>query len=235
MSSVQLPDAADLSRRQLHLVIAVDCSGSMKGDKIASLNHALRSAIPPMQEAAAENPETDVLVRVACFSQGAHWHLGPIPVDDLEWRDLAADGPTDMGRALELIADQLTPKGLPGRQLPPVIVLITDGQPTDNFDRGLKALMGSPYGGKSLRVAIAIGADADLNVLQKFIGHPEFKPLRANNARDLVDRIKWATTAPVKTVSQGAMASGAAEALAHETANEAASTATQSEVTDSVW
>jgi hypothetical protein len=39
-------------------------------------------------------------------------------------------------------------------------------------------------------------------VLERFIAHPEFKPLRANNAQDLVNRIKWATTAPVKSVSQ---------------------------------
>src|SRR5208282_775626 len=111
-----------------------------------------------MQEAASENPETDVLVRVLCFSTSANWHLGPVEVDKFEWRDLAADGETRMGRALQLIADQLTPAAMPGRQLPPVIVMISDGQPTDNFDAGLKALMQAPYGGKALRVAIAIGS-----------------------------------------------------------------------------
>src|ERR1700693_2030823 len=104
MPAVQLPDAAELSRRQLNLVIAVDCSGSMQGDKIASLNHALRTAIPAMQEAAGENPETDVMVRILCFSTGAHWHLGPVPVDSFEWRDLSADGEKRMGHALALIA-----------------------------------------------------------------------------------------------------------------------------------
>jgi uncharacterized protein YegL len=231
MTGIKLPDAADFSRRQLHLVIAVDCSGSMQGDKIASLNHAMRTAIPAMQEAAGENPETDVVVRVLCFADGAHWHLGPISVDSFEWQDLTADGTTDMGHALQLIADQLTPANLPGRQLPPVIVLISDGQPTDNFDGGLKALLNSPYGSKSLRVAIAIGSDADVNVLQRFIGHPEFKPLRANNAQDLVNRIKWATTAPVKTVSSGAIGSGAAHALAGETAATAAEPGSE----PSVW
>jgi uncharacterized protein YegL len=230
MTAVDLPDAADLSRRQLHLIIAVDCSGSMQGEKIASLNHALRTAVPAMQEAASENPETDVLVRVLCFSTSANWHLGPVEVDKFEWRDLAADGETRMGRALQLIADQLTPAAMPGRQLPPVIVMISDGQPTDNFDAGLKALMQAPYGGKALRVAIAIGSDADLNVLQRFIGHPEFKPLRANNAQDLVNRIKWATTAPVTTVSQGAMGSGAASALAQQTAAAESSSAPNSDV-----
>ena len=213
----RFPRAAELSRRQLHLVIAVDCSGSMQGDKIASLNHAMRSAAPAMQEAASDNFETDVLVRVLRFSDGAHWHLGSVSVDTFEWQDVTADGTTDMGRALHLIADQLTPAALPGRQLPPVIVLVTDGQPTDDFNAGLKALLASPYGSKSLRVAIAIGSDAD-RVLQRFIGHPEFKPLLANNAQDLVKRIKWATTVPVKTVSEGVVGSGAVNALAQQSA-----------------
>jgi uncharacterized protein YegL len=216
MATAPLPDAAELARRQLHLIIAVDCSGSMQGDKIASLNHAVRSAIPAMQEAAADNPEVGVFVRALSFADGARWLLGPTPVDQFEWQDLAADGTTQMGRALQLIADELTPTNLPGRQLPPVIVLITDGQPTDPFEPGLKALLASKYGAVSLRVAIAIGSDADLSVLQRFIGHPEFKPLRANNAQDLVDRIKWATSATVKTVSSGrntnALAQEAAQA-----------------------
>lgn len=214
--SVPLPSGADIARRRLHMIIAVDCSGSMQGDKIASLNHALRIAVPAMRESASENPETDVFVRALRFSDGAHWHVGPVLVDQFEWEDVTADGTTDMGHALKLIAQQLTPAAMPGRQLPPVVVLLTDGQPTDDFNAGLKALMDSPYGGKSLRVAIAIGSDADLGVLQRFIGHPEFKPLRANNAQDLVRRIKWATTTPVKTLSSGVTGSGAVEKLASE-------------------
>jgi uncharacterized protein YegL len=216
MTTIPLPDAAELSRRQLHLIIAVDCSGSMQGDKIASLNHAVRSAIPAMQEAAAENPAVAVFVRVLSFSKGARWLLGPVPVDQFEWQDLSADERTDMGHALQLIADELTPTNLPGRQLPPVIVLITDGQPTDEFESGLKALLATKYGALSLRVAIAIGSDADLAVLQRFIGHPEFKPLRANNAQDLVDRIKWATSSTVKSQTSGR----STNALAQEAANQ---------------
>jgi uncharacterized protein YegL len=112
-----------------------------------------------------------------------------------------------------------------------VIVLVTDGQPTDDFNDGLKALMASPYGSKSLRVAIAIGSDADLGVLQRFIGHPEFKPLRANNAQDLVNRIKWATTAPVKAVSSPVTGSSPVNVLAQESAR----TPEPSNASISVW
>jgi uncharacterized protein YegL len=174
----------------------------MTGDKIASLNYAMRAAIPEMRAAAEDNPETDVLVRVLRFSSRAEWHVAvPTPVGQFEWQDVAAGGETNMGEALAMMADVLGPERMPGRQLPPVLVLVSDGQPSDDFETGLKRLFDSPYGSRSLRVAIAIGGDADYEILERFIAHPEFKPLRANNAQDLVNRIKWATTAPVKSVS----------------------------------
>jgi uncharacterized protein YegL len=209
-------DQAGLSARELNFVLVVDCSGSMTGDKMASLNYALRAAIPAMREAAADNPETRVVVRVLRFSTGAAWHAAPTPVERLDWSDLAAEGETHLGAALNLLAAELTPERMPGRQLPPVVVLVSDGQPTDDFETGLSALMASPYGRKAVRIAVAIGSDADLDVLARFIGHPDFRPLQAHNAEALVQRIKWATTAPVKSVSAPVTGASPVQRLAQE-------------------
>jgi uncharacterized protein YegL len=127
-----------------------------------------------------------------------------VAVNDFRWTDLKAEGVTDMGKALSMLADQLSPDAMPGRALPPVLVLISDGQPTDNFDNGLKMLLDQPWGKKAVRIAIAIGEDADQDVLQKFIGHPEFRPLQANNAETLVRYIKWASTEVLKSASSPA-------------------------------
>ena len=201
----KLPGGA-LASRPLHFIWIADCSGSMGIDgKIQALNNAIREAIPHMQQVAAENPNAQVLVRALAFSNGARWHISqPEPVADFRWQDLKADGVTDMGKALTMLADQLHPDVMPGRALPPVLVLISDGQPTDNFDAGLKALMDQPWGKKAVRIAIAIGDDVDLDLLQKFIAHPEFKPLQANNAETLVRYIKWASTEVLKSASSPA-------------------------------
>jgi len=195
----------ELATRPLHFIWIADSSGSMADAKIQTLNYAIRNAIPDMQKVADENPNAKVLVRVIKFSSGAQWHVSqPTTVADFEWTDLSADGVTDMGKALSMIADQLKIPPMTERALPPVLVLISDGQPTDDFESGLQALMDQPWGKKAVRIAIAIGEDADHDVLQKFIGHPELKPLQANNSESLVKYIKWVSTAVLKSASSPA-------------------------------
>ena len=109
-----------------------------------------------------------------------------------------------MGAAFFALAEALTPKAMPGRQLPPVIVLLSDGLSTDEAEPGLAALLASEFGGKAVRVAIAIGADADFGLLQQFIANPSLKPLQAGNATALVSCIKWAASIPVKSASSPA-------------------------------
>ena len=130
------------------------------------------------------------------------WHISqPTPVADFKWSDLSAGGMTDMGKAMSLLAEQLKIPPMTDRALPPVLVLISDGQPTDEFNEGLNALMALPWGKKSVRIAIAIGKDADCDILQQFIGHSEMQPLKANNPEQLVNYIRWVSTAVIKSVS----------------------------------
>lgn len=196
----------ELATRPLHFVWLADCSGSMGSDgKIQALNTAIREAVPHMQRVADENPNAHVLVRAVQFASGAQWHISqPTPVADFKWSDLRAGGHTDMGKALGLVAEQLKMPPMSERALPPVLVLVSDGQPTDNFDAGLQALMAQPWGKKAVRIAIAIGDDADLDVLQQFIGHPEIRPLQANNPEALVNYIKWVSTAVLQSASSPA-------------------------------
>jgi hypothetical protein len=64
--------------------------------------------------------------------------------------------------------------------------------------------MDQPWGKKAVRIAIAIGRDADPDVLQRFIGNTELKPLAANSPEALVKHIKWASTAVLKSASSPA-------------------------------
>jgi len=193
----------ELASRPLHFFWICDCSGSMQADgKIQSLNNAIKEALPHMQHAAEENPNAQVFVRAARFSDGAQWHVAtPTPVADFRWTDLKAGGMTDMGRAIRMVAEQLRIPPMSDRALPPILVLVSDGQPTDDYSAAMRELLDLPWGKRSVRIAVAIGADADQDALQVFIGNPEIPVLQANNAETLVNYIRWASTAVLKAAS----------------------------------
>jgi len=193
-----------MAPRALHFIWILDVSDSMNVDnKIQSLNNALREAIPAMQDAARTHPEAHVLVRVVRFSDGAQWHIAePTPLEALRWEDLKARGETHLGAALRMVADGL--KNLPvERGLPPHLVLVSDGFPTDDWKAGLRALMDQPLGQAAVRLAVAIGEDADVQVLEGFIGNREFHVLRANNAAVLAQKIIFASRSFVRPDAVG--------------------------------
>ncbi len=185
----------ELATRPLHFIWVVDCSGSMYGEKIGTVNNAIQATIPEMADAARNNPNAQLLIRTLKFSSGASWVTPmPVPIEDFAWDDLEAGGVTDLGRAFSMLAAQLTIPPMTDRALPPVLVLLSDGQPTDDFKPALEDLLRLPWGRKAVRIAISIGQDADDDVLEQFTGNRELV-LQANNPQMLVKMIKWASTA----------------------------------------
>lgn len=194
MSEIIKRPGGELANRPLHFFWIVDCSGSMSGEKIQQLNYAIRQTIPDMQKAADSNPNAQVFIRTLQFSTGASWiNSSPIIVSDFEWNDLTAEGVTDMGKAFELLGEQLKIPPMLERALPPVLVLLSDGQPTDNYKEPLANLQKLPWGKKSVKIAISIGEDADDELLTEFTGNRELV-LQANNPQALVKMIHWAST-----------------------------------------
>jgi len=178
--------------------------------KIQALNAAIREAIPGMKAVARENVHAQILVRAVKFANAAEWHIDiPVKIQDLAWTDLTAAGMTALGSALELVAEQLSLAAMPERGLPPVLVLVTDGEPTDDYKAGLRRLLDQPWGRKAVRIAIAIGEDASLPVLEEFIANPEIKPLRATNTDQLHALVRWASTVVLRAASSAVSTSRA--------------------------
>ena len=189
--------------------------------------------IPEMRSAADNNPNAQLLIRALQFSSGASWITSsPVPVEDYGWEDMDANGLTELGKAFDLLAAQLSIPPMPERALPPVIVLLSDGQPTDDYKKSIEKLKKLPWFRKAVKIAISIGQDADDEVLIEFTGNKELV-LQANNATALAKMIKWASTTasmvsapsskpmnsvaastPAASVSTPAAASGASVASA---------------------
>lgn len=185
-----------LAQRPLHFFLLADCSGSMAADgKMSALNSAVREALPHLVDVADSNPHGRMLVRAVAFATGARWHISdPTPVDQLSWTDLSAGGYTDLGSALDLLRTALQVPPMEERALPPAIVLVSDGMPTDEYQPALNRLLDEPWGARSVRVAVGIGRDADHDMLVRFMGDSEAEPVRASNPEQLVSAIRWATT-----------------------------------------
>lgn len=193
MQELQRP-GGELATRPIHFFWVVDCSGSMYGEKIGIVNNTIQECIPEMRNSADNNPNAQLLIRALQFSSGASWiTTSPVPVENYGWEDMEASGLTELGKALDLLAAQLSIPPMPARALPPVIVLLSDGQPTDDYKKSLEKLKGMPWFRKAVKIAISIGQDADDDVLIEFTGNKELV-LQANNATALAKMIKWAST-----------------------------------------
>ena len=199
---MSLPGSS-LAQRPLHFFVVADCSGSMAADgKMPALNNAMRETIPHLVEVSDHNPHAMVMVRVLAFSTGAWWHVGtPTPVEKFRWTDLEASGYTDLGAAMRELAGQLRQPPMEERALPPAIVLISDGLPTDDYRSALNALLDEPWGARSIRLAVAIGRDADRTMLNEFVSSPELEALTANNPEQLAHVLRWASTHASKAAS----------------------------------
>ncbi len=195
---------AQLAARPLHVVLLLDCSGSMSADgKIDALNRAVAQALPALADLQQQNPFVTMLVRALTFADGARWHLAdPTPVAAVSWRPVVAGGLTDLGAALRLLAPELESPPMEARAFPPVLVLVSDGHPTDDVEAGLAALARTPWGSRAVRAAIAIGSDVDLDMLQRFLDDPAARPLTAHDPEQLVYLVRMVSTVASRLASE---------------------------------
>ena len=202
-NNMKMRPGGELATRPLEFIWLLDTSYSMEGSKIQSLNFAIRDCIPEMRRITDSNINAEVMVRVITFSDAAKWHLPTrTNISDFEWKDVRTDGMTSMGSAFKLLSEEMTIEQMPKRGLPPVLVLVTDGYPTDDANTELQKLKNLPWMKKAVKIGIAIGDDCDLNIIQNFISNPELKPLKADTASQLVNYIKWASTQVLQATSE---------------------------------
>jgi len=130
------------------------------------------------------------------------------PVSEFRWQDIEAGGATALGEALTMVGDALQPPLMTDRGLPPVLALVTDGLPTDDFQAGLDHLLSKPWGRQALRIVVAIGEDSASNEARKifraFMANDALRPFHANNPEVLAEQIRWVSTAVLQSVSSPA-------------------------------
>lgn len=188
--------------RPLPVIVLADVSGSMASDgKIAALNAALKEMVQAFSEQSRLRAE--IQVSLITFGDVAKVHLPLTPANQAGTiAPLQAVGPTPMGEAFELATALLEDREqIPSRAYRPVLVLVSDGHPTDDWQEPFARLQSAERAQKAVRYAMAIGADADQAMLAGFANDPEAPLFKAHNARD-IQRFFRAVTMSVATKTQ---------------------------------
>ena len=153
--------------RRLPVYILLDTSGSMNGEPI----EAVKNGVQVMISSLRQNPQAieTAFLSVITFDSVA---TQVIPLTDLasfQMVDIRATGTTALGDALRLVADKINnevakttteQKG----DWKPLVFIMTDGIPTDDWQRGLEEFKKCKT---AFTVACAAGAGADTNILKQ--------------------------------------------------------------------
>ena len=164
--------ATSVSKKSLVIFFLIDASGSMKGKKMGELNTVMEELIPEIRRVG--EADTDVKVAVLTFSTEVRWmYSNPIPIEDFEWARLRASGVTSMGAAFKELNHRMSRNSFlnsPSLSFAPVIFLMTDGYPSDDYKEGLRELQTNSWYKFGLKAALGIGQEANDNILAEFTG-----------------------------------------------------------------
>lgn len=180
------------AKKSMVLFFVIDVSTSMRGEKIEAMNRAMSEVLPELIGIGGFT--TDIKVAVLEFSSGFEWKTPePISLKQYQnWTSLYADGVTDLGAALLELNDKMSRKSfLQSATLSyaPVIFLITDGYPTDNYRKGIATIQKNNWFKHGIKIALAIGDGVDRDVLTEFTGDSEFV-VEAKNVKTLISLVK---------------------------------------------
>jgi uncharacterized protein YegL len=184
--TMELKELTIQKARPMPVIILADTSGSMsENGKIEALNDAIKDMVATFADESRRMAE--IQVGLVTFGGDAKIHLPLAAAHEIkDLKLMKAEGWTPMGEALELVASLLEDKeAIPSRAYRPALVLLSDGHPTDEWQKGLRELCNSERAKKATRFAMAIGSDADESILKEFINDLEAPLFRAHQARDI--------------------------------------------------
>ena len=206
-------DLEKVVAKELHVVYVLDTSGSMTGTPIAALNDAMRSTVKELANINKTNGDADFKIGVLEFNSGAKWitvnSSGAPVVQDIEdfyWSDLKAGGLTSLGDALNELNKQLSRNSIQhsatGNKCP-VIIFMSDGAPTQEWEAALASLQENAWSKQAIKIAFALGDDADTNVLARVVGTGE-AVIQTSNLEEFkkMIRIVSVTSSLAASVSQ---------------------------------
>ena len=185
-------DTMEPAKKSMTIFFLIDVSGSMKGTKIGSLNGTMEELLPSL--IGVGEASTDVKIAIMKISTDVEWVTPePVRIEEYQyWNRLEAEGLTFMGDAFLELSRKLSRSSFlssPSLSFAPVIFLLSDGSPNDDWKKGLDTLKQNKWFQHGLKIALGIGSEVNMDVLRAFTGNDELA-VRAKNADQLRELIK---------------------------------------------
>ncbi len=153
--------------RRLPVYLVLDVSGSMTGEPIEAVKNGVQVLVSTLRQDpyALESAHLAVIT----FDSSARQIVPLTELAAFQMPSIAATGTTALGEALALLADRIeaeVAKTTPERKgdWKPLVFLMTDGAPTDDWKKGLEALKRVRTG---VFVACAAGPGAETAILRQ--------------------------------------------------------------------
>ena len=202
----------EVGARTMALFYLFDTSGSMAGTKIGQVNYAMKDIPKIISEVADSASNANIVVAAATFDSDVNW-ITPKPQTPEEfinsWHDLSAGGLTSLGGALKSLNEKMSRKAFLGDNpmgyLAPGVIILTDGEPTDEWQKPLEEIKKNNWFKNAIKIAFAVGDDANQQVLADICGTPE-AVVSIDDPEKIRNYIKFVTASISKTGTTSATA-----------------------------
>lgn len=179
--------------RRLPVYLVIDTSGSMSGEPIEQVKNGVQMLVAGLRQ----DPyalETAYL-GVITFDSAAKEVVPLTELTAFQPPTIVASGATSLGAALSLVADSAknnVAKSTAAQKgdWRPMVFILTDGQPTDDWQKGLARFKQEKWG-----VVVACAVDsADTSVLKQIAGEENVVKLDTSDSGSIKAFFKWVTS-----------------------------------------
>jgi uncharacterized protein YegL len=180
-----------ISKQKLNVILVVDTSKSMGGERIKQVNNAICDISKYLRTLQTDNVNVDFYLSVLCFGTYAYWHMDQkcVSVNDYKHVPITTRGQTNLHLAYKSLNEVLVKESAGGMMpdfggVAPIILLLSDGHPSKgNISEEIESLRTKPWFKVALKYGIAIELDDNrtISILNEFVSNngdviTSFKP-----------------------------------------------------------